>query len=143
MEKARKSRSSEKGFTLIEIIAVLVIIGILAAVAVPKYNSMVQDSADKSMWNALGAGISQVMAVYPQFLENTDPLGAAVTELSKDKYTTLTDYTFKYEKDGTTGIKVTVTGAVTGTKGADNWAKKSAAAVLSKVVDLVAVDKTS
>lgn len=46
--KTKKISGNEKGFTLIEIIAVLVILGILAAIAIPKYLDMRKDAVKKA-----------------------------------------------------------------------------------------------
>ncbi len=45
----RKELMKEEGFTLIEIIAVLVILGILAAVAVPKYFNLTRDAENRAV----------------------------------------------------------------------------------------------
>ena len=46
--KLRKHIRDQKGFTLIEIIAVLVILGILAAIAIPKYLDMRKEAITKA-----------------------------------------------------------------------------------------------
>jgi MSHA pilin protein MshA len=65
---------NEKGFTLIEIIAVLVILGILAAVAIPKYLSMMDESRIAAAQGAIGEAKGRCSGYYAnQLLAQTTP----------------------------------------------------------------------
>jgi MSHA pilin protein MshA len=65
---------NEKGFTLIEIIAVLVILGILAAVAVPKYIDMLE----QSRVSAAQGAIAEIKARASGFYSNKLLVNGAV-----------------------------------------------------------------
>ena len=58
----------QEGFTLIEIIAVLILLGVLAAVAVPKYTSMIDEAKKASAKGALAAGMSAASMGYASAL---------------------------------------------------------------------------
>jgi MSHA pilin protein MshA len=83
MKRRIKNR---KGFTLIEIIAVLVILGILAAVAIPKYLDLQDQAEIRAAEGAVASAQSRLSMAYSKYLLEQDgqkPTAAqVVTEAS-------------------------------------------------------------
>lgn len=77
MDKMKKRLRNEKGFTLIEIIAVLVVLGILALVAIPKYMDLADDARVKAGQGAIAEIKGRCSLAYAQLLLSKS--GGAVT----------------------------------------------------------------
>ncbi len=81
-------RSDEEGFTLVEILIIIIIIGILAAVAIPKYSDMRKDAADAAAKTLLAALRTSNELIYAKqmlagttFAYTMGDLGAGVDNL--------------------------------------------------------------
>ncbi|MCL6560415.1 MAG: prepilin-type N-terminal cleavage/methylation domain-containing protein, partial [Firmicutes bacterium] len=70
-----KSRNSEKGFTLVELMVVIVIIGILVGIAVPIYNA----TQNRARTNADNANVRTLQGAAAQMLAENAPLTSDVT----------------------------------------------------------------
>lgn len=88
----------EKGFTLIELMIVIAIVGILAAIAIPKYQAHVRNADEKAMLVALQ---EQVAAMQRWKVKNKTYAGAMLDDGATALCNT-TGVTFTYPKTGAT-----------------------------------------
>ncbi|MCP3941891.1 MAG: prepilin-type N-terminal cleavage/methylation domain-containing protein [Desulfobacteraceae bacterium] len=102
---------NQKGFTLIEIIATLIILGVLSAVAVPRYLDMVTNSRTQAVQGALGAAASNVSINFANSILAGGTVAAALTA-AVGSNVTVGDYTVTYVTNLTdsNAIDITVTG---------------------------------
>ena len=105
----KRMMGKKDGFTLIEIIAVLLVLAVLAAVAVPRYLSLVDDARTRALDGALAAGYSQLALTYAQqsLANGVAPTGAELATAAAANPPE-GDFTYGFAADGNV-VTVTVT----------------------------------
>ena len=64
MKRVTSTIRDQRGFTLIEIIMVIVLLGIIAAIAIPKYIDLREEAADATASGIVGAIVSSASIGY-------------------------------------------------------------------------------
>lgn len=101
-----KRMNGEKGFTLVELLIVVLIIGVLAAIAIPIYINVTGSAKDNSAASSVTEAKTQILAYYTNE-------GAAPDDLAEAGVSFNTELPLEYTFSETGGFTFCVSGAYT------------------------------
>lgn len=109
-----RRRQRQQGFTLIEIIAVIVLLGVLAAVLVPKYSDLTSEARGKAAMQAIAEGQARVNAAAARYILATGSVPTTYTAMTASPAgntlsTGAGDYTLAFAAT-TSGVAMTASG---------------------------------
>lgn len=111
-----KILKQERGFTIIEVIAVLVILGILVAIAIPKYIDIQEQARRIAMGSALADGISTMNMSYAKLMLSNG--GTVTTTQVATKASSNSpasdDFLYLFSSKGLVTVRAKSSGAVDG-----------------------------
>ncbi len=112
MSRRRSKVRNQKGFTLIEIIAVLVILGILAAVAIPRFMDLTTVASEKAAMQGVAEGKSRMSNQFARNLLMANTVNNVTNLAAKgnDSLADAGDYKLIYLAQGTSYVRITASG---------------------------------
>jgi prepilin-type N-terminal cleavage/methylation domain-containing protein len=112
------SKRNQQGFTLIELIAVLVILGITLAVAVPNYMNLISDADNAAAMQAVTEGKARLNHRCALMFLNQDPQAQELDAIVEGVSTDAGDYELIFTvSKGNKEIEVKARGIRTGLSG--------------------------